>query len=293
MKKLTLRKIKALSIATLVVALSAGCSLLIVPSTSPTATQSPTPTNPPAGEALFVALGDYGSGDSNQQLVAESVALQNPDWFVSLGDNVYSQDGYQALVGDYYGNFLNQSRFLVATGNHDYLEGISNYDSYFGTTEQTRYYKVSIDPDVDIFILDSQAALDSVEAMNKQKQWLRNQATLSAAKFKFVVVHHPPFSAGAKHGSTPEFQWDFASLGITAVLSGHEHLYERLNVDGVSYLVSGVGGKDLYSCGKQISDSDICIEDSFGALYFTKQEDSLLGQFISSKGEILDSFKIF
>jgi tartrate-resistant acid phosphatase type 5 len=242
---------------------------------------------------LFVALGDFGSGDEYQRQVARSIETINPEWFVALGDNVYSQAGYQALVGDYYGQFFTESKFLPATGNHDYLEGISNYDDFFATSEQTRYYKASVASDVEVFVLDSQAALDSAESMNRQKDWLTDQVTGSTAKYKFVVIHHPPFSSGAKHGPTKEFQWDFEALEVTAALSGHEHLYERKTINDVMYLVSGAGGKTLYSCKESLPADEVCIDKYFGALYFTRVGDALLGEFRSSTGEILDSFTLF
>lgn len=267
-----------------------GCSITQEPVATPT--QSPTPTQIPSLSTypILVALGDFGSGDSNQEQVAKSIVLNNPEWFVSLGDNVYSSVGYSVLIGSYYGDFINNARFLPATGNHDYLEGIANYDAYFKTSELTHYYKKAISPDIELFVLDSEAALQSADSMNTQRAWLEDQISKSVAKFKFVVIHHPPFSSGKKHGSNSMFQWNFSELGVTAVLSGHEHLYERLTMDQVTYLVSGAGGKTLYKCGQALKGQEACIDNSFGALYFTKVGDSLRGEFRNSEGVVLDSF---
>lgn len=271
-----------------------GCSVSQEPAATPTPsstpTQSPSPSPSPLTKPILVALGDFGSGDSNQKEVAKSIGLNEPEWFVSLGDNGYSSSGYSLLVGSYYGDFISESKFLPATGNHDYLEGIANYDAYFKTSELTRYYKKVISPEIEVFVLDSEAALRSADSMNTQRAWLEEQISESEAEFKFIVIHHPPFSSGKKHGSNSKFQWNFGDLGVTAVLSGHEHLYERLTKDKVTYLVSGAGGKTLYSCGKALAGQDTCIDDSFGALYFTKVGDSLRGEFKSPEGVVLDSF---
>lgn len=286
---------RTLAVVSLVVVLSACTSISSMPTSSPTVSSSPTPTPTESysDAPLFVALGDFGTGDKNQRSVADAISQINPEWFVSLADNVYSQEGYEALVGDYFGDFVSRSRFLSATGNHDYTEGIANFDSYFGTSEKTRYYKSSITEDIDVFVLDSQAALDSAESMETQKDWLIGQISESNATFKLVVLHHPPFSSGTRHGPTTAFQWDFSSMGVNAVLSGHEHLYERISIDNVTYLVSGAGGRALHSCGTLIDSQAICIDETFGALYFTLSGNSLLGEFRSSKGEVLDSFTIF
>jgi hypothetical protein len=34
---------------------------------------------------------------------------------------------------------------------------------------------------------------------------------------------------------------------VTAVFSGHEHMYIRKNVDGVNYIITGGGGAPLYA----------------------------------------------
>jgi predicted phosphodiesterase len=293
MKNRILRQITRSCVLASLVLMLTSCSFSGTPSPSLTSnTPTPKPSQSQKETALFVALGDFGSGDSNQAKVAKSIAEASPEWFLSLGDNVYSQAGYQALVGDYYGQFLNQSKFLPVTGNHDYREGIANYDSYFGTTKQTRYYKIALTEDVEIFVLDSQAAMDSARSMKKQKSWLSDQTRRSNAEFKIVVLHHPPFTSSVEHGPNKKFQWDFEALGITAVISGHAHLYERLTVGNVIYLVSGAGGRYLHNCGKLVTDDAICIDGKFGALYFTESGDSLLGQYRSSAGKILDSFSL-
>ena len=51
----------------------------------------------------------------------------------------------------------------------------------------------------------------------------------------------PPYSSGL-HGSTPALQWPFAAWGVAAVLAGHDHVYERIERDGVLYFVNGLGG---------------------------------------------------
>ena len=37
-------------------------------------------------------------------------------------------------------------------------------------------------------------------------------------------------------------QWPFKDWGADAVLTGHDHIYERLLVNGIPYFVNGIGG---------------------------------------------------
>src|SRR5262249_48778575 len=51
----------------------------------------------------------------------------------------------------------------------------------------------------------------------------------------------------ARHGSTQEMRWPFAEWGAEVVFSGHDHTYERLLIDGIPYIVQGLGGASKYA----------------------------------------------
>ena len=61
-----------------------------------------------------------------------------------------------------------------------------------------------------------------------QAQWLQNQLASSNATWKLVRGHHPPFSSSSFRGNHPNLQWPYQSWGATAMLSGHDHTYERI-----------------------------------------------------------------
>jgi len=70
-------------------------------------------------------------------------------------------------------------------------------------------------------------------------------------KYSVVITHVPPFTSSVIHpaDSLPVRQaWHnkFASAHVPLVLSGHSHNYERLAVDGVTYVVTGGGSSELY-----------------------------------------------
>ena len=62
-------------------------------------------------------------------------------------------------------------------------------------------------------------------------------------------MHHPPFSISL-HGGNRDLRerWTplFEQYQVTAVFSGHDHVYERAEHNGVRYFVSGGGGAPLY-----------------------------------------------
>ena len=66
----------------------------------------------------------------------------------------------------------------------------------------------------------------------------------STAPWQIVYMHHPPYTS-SRRGSVETMQWPYKAWGADAVLAGHDHLYERLLVGNLLYLVNGAGGRAL------------------------------------------------
>jgi acid phosphatase len=87
---------------------------------------------------------------------------------------------------------------------------------------------------------------------------------LADSRFRFTipVFHVPPFFSGAVH---PEDQrpvrqlWhpSFVSAHVPLAFSGHSHHYERLEADGITYIVSGGGSGILYAPGETLPESQV------------------------------------
>lgn len=250
----------------------------------------PQETEVPYTPQVIAVVGDFGVGDKHERAVANLVAKHRPDFVVTTGDNVYKQGkSYDRLVGRYYPQPL-----VPATGNHDHLLNISRFDSYFGTTKETRNYIYHAASSVDFFVLDSDAGLKSSKTRQEQWNWLVRSVGKSTANFKVVVLHHPPYSSSTKHGSTKVFQWAYRSMGVDLVLSGHDHDYERVVRDGLNYVVDGAGGAKLYKCkakDKLVEGSLGCYK-TFGALFIYANKTELQAVFRTPNGKILDTFTI-
>jgi len=272
-----------------VVSLLTGCA------PDPTGQSAPSPAST-APDSLslddsLAIIGDFGSGDDNERAVADLVARERPLAVLTVGDNVYSDAGYATLVGDYYGTFVKAEKFFPATGNHDYQQGIAAFDDYFGYLNGQREYTVTLGQ-IEFFILDGDQGLASLDANHNQQSWLRREVASSTADYQVVLVHYPPFSSGDSHGSTPDFQWDFAGMGVDLVIAAHDHIYERIVAGGVTYIVDGSGGKSLYGCGDPVAGSVVCDDSSFGALFLTAGSDALSGQYLTVAGGTVDAFTI-
>lgn len=272
------------ALASAVAGVALAAMAVVVPGSASAVTNGPAPGS-------VAVIGDYGSGAESERQVADLVAQARPSGVVTTGDNVYSDAGYPALVGDYYGPWVAGRTFLPAVGNHDHEEGLAAFDSYFWYLDGRHVYAAGRGG-IRFFFIDSTAALDSPDSLARQRGWLERALRSSKARWKVVVLHHPPFSSSSVHGSTPEFQWPFGAWGADLILSGHDHDYERVMAGGTTYVVSGAGGKDLYPFGDPVPGSRVRDDADYGALFLTPARSGLTGEFWTAGGRRIDRFLI-
>lgn len=273
-----------------------------------------------AAPALRIAvIGDMGHDNADEAAVARLVSSWAPAMVVTTGDNYYlagaepGTDRYDRTVGRHYCEFLRGAargphcttggtstvnRFFPVLGNHDYSNaGLANYLAYFDlpgpavsslTPSRTeRYYDVRNGP-VHFFMLDSEGALQSPSDLAAQRTWLEGALAASTAPWKIVVFHHPPYSSSSVHGSNPQMAWPFASWGADLVLNGHDHTYERIERDGVTYIVDGLGGAPAYGFGPPVAGSVARYNSSFGAVRLTVDDTTLTTEFVTVGGTVVD-----
>ena len=241
----------------------------------------------------FAVIGDNGTGESPEyEIAAEMEAyrkLVNFDFVVMMGDNIYGghkPKDFERKFEEPYKPLLDAGvKFYACLGNHD----ISNETLYkpFNMNGQ-RYYSFKKGP-VQFFALDSNY-MDST-----QLDWIEHQLADSTAKWKVAYFHHPLYSDGRFHGPDVDLRNRlmpiFEKYGVNLVLSGHEHIYERVKPEGGIYffLVGNSGelrygnlrkGSDDMAKGFDTDRTFMVMEISGDKLYF---------QTISRTGQTVDS----
>ncbi|MEY4451198.1 MAG: hypothetical protein RLZZ380_319 [Actinomycetota bacterium] len=268
-------------------ALATALSLIAFSGCTTTDQPKPTPTDYSQVPQTIAVIGDYGVGNKNEAAVARMVNRFSPSITLTVGDNRYKKAGYERLVGRYY-----KQELIAATGNHDYLMGIGDFDDFFGQSPSSRTFVYEAESEVDFFILDSEAGMRSKAVREEQKAWLIKALANSSRTFKVVILHHPPYSSG-KHSSTKRYQWDYAAMGADLIISGHDHTYERMVRHSATYIVDGTGGAKLYKCkNPPVYGSKICLDKYFGALFLYVNNSQLRGVFRTAAGVVLDSFTL-
>ena len=261
----------------------------------------------------YAVIGDYGTGSVNEQKVSDLVHTLNPAAIITAGDNNYPDGAattidpkigkyYHDYIGNYQGTFGPGSptnRFWPTLGNHDY-NNVGNdaqpYLDYFTLPGNERYYDVVLG-NIHFWLVNSEPEeLDGNKATSVQAQWLQAGLAASTSPFDVVVFHRAPYSS-AHHGGTANMQqWPFKTWGAEAVISGHDHDYERLLVNGLSFFVNGAGGAGLYAF--EMTDpppagtSQVRYNALHGAMLLTDNGTSLTFQFININGQVIDTYTI-
>jgi hypothetical protein len=254
----------------------------------------------------FAVIGDYGIAGTPARDVSLLVKSWNVDFIITTGDNNYMNGAAFTIdsnIGQYYADFIfpykggfpssaTSNRFFPALGNHDWeTPGASPYLNYFTLPGNERYYDF-VRSSVHFFVVDSDPhEPDGILASSIQGQWLQTQLTASTVAYRFVVMHHAPFSSGP-NGSTGALQWPYGTWGASAVLAGHDHTYERIVRNGLPYVVNGAGGYGLYSFGPPVAGSLIRYNADHGAMLVEANSSAATFKFISRGGTLVDTFSV-
>ncbi len=265
----------------------------------------------------FAVIGDYGIAGADEAAVAALVKSWQPDFIITTGDNNYpvgSVDTIDGNIGQYYSDYIypytgvytsteTVNRFYPSLGNHDWDSADAQaYLDYFpidssaansGSSQNERYYDFVQGP-VHFFVIDSDSREpDGINNSSVQAAWLQTQLAASQTPWQIVYFHHPPYSSGW-HGSSKVMRWPFAAWGANAVLSGHEHSYERILRDNIPYFVNGSGGQTLRLFLLPISGSQVRYNGDNGAMWVQATETAVTFQFFSltNGGELIDSYEI-
>jgi 3',5'-cyclic AMP phosphodiesterase CpdA len=195
----------------------------------------------------FAVIGDNGNGAREQYEVGAQMAASRDrfpfEFVLMMGDNIYGRQRPDDLVMRFerpYQKLLNAGvKFYAAIGNHDDPDVDRNYAPF--NMNGARYYTYA-KKNVRF------VAADTNFFEPAQRSWLERTLQQAREEWKIVYFHHPLYSDGDRHGSNVELRLRIEPLlvayGVDVVLSGHDHIYERIKPQhGITYFVAGSGGQ--------------------------------------------------
>ncbi len=221
------------------------------------------PAAKPHNQVRLAVVGDVGTGRSSE-VVAVASGLHRlygersfEDGVLLLGDNFcidadetedlreaaerYFEQPYKVLLDD-------GVPFYAILGNHDYNHGLEQFEiAYppFQLAGRHYYSKTFGNHLVEVFFLDSQMLRKD---RGDQMVWIEETLRRSDATWKVVAIHSSIYSTALRHPSDPHLiallEPLFIRYGVSMVLQGDNHLYERLlPIHGIHYFTVGSGGK--------------------------------------------------
>jgi hypothetical protein len=213
----------------------------------------------------FLVFGDSKGSDQLPSVLKIADAL-NPQFCITTADLVNKGGGdigielYQELDKTA-GWFFRKYPTWPSLGNHEvsgpktstheknYESGVANFGDFFGLKNPLYSFTYKNAK----FI-----ALDWIKVSESQEKlaWLENELKEAAGKHIFIFKHRPYYTVGHKSyddvEGKPTIVTDlFSKYKVTAVFSGHDHIYYRTKRDGVIYMVSAGAGATVYDLKRE------------------------------------------
>jgi hypothetical protein len=250
-------------------------------------------------EAVLVGAGDIAGCNGGQGNGTAKLLDRIAGTVFTVGDNVYSHGTALEFVECYSMSWgRHRSRTRPAPGNHDYeSEQARPYFDYFGANAGPAglgYYSYTLG-DWHIVSLNSNTNARSWGAA--QEEWLRRDLAASRSNCTLAYWHSPFFSSGERYGNVTETANLFRILyehATAALVSGHEHFYERFapqdpnghaDPTGIRQFVAGTGGARLYKLSAAKPNSEVRNNVTHGVLKLTLNRTGYSWEFIPVAGQ--------
>lgn len=233
------------------------------------------------------------TGDTHKKLNENVYKIINDGLFLHLGDFVYQNEDLPFI------ELFKKNRIIFTPGcrevipfsnpkwKKEFKKINKNNLFYFNTIKLNNFT-------VDIFIL-SNFLIPGSEFYYDQIEWLNINIKNSQAKYKILCSHNPPYSI-SRHGPDHIIRSiiDRANINkdIHLVLSGHEHTYQRFNINGTPYIISGLGGHSIYNFHLEDQRLVKKYNKNYGFLKLNINKRLINIQFINIDNEIIDNFNI-
>jgi predicted phosphodiesterase len=252
----------------------------------------------------FAVVGDSGSGGKGQLAVAKLLGRFGPDLILHTGDVVYpagQERHYDRRFFAPYRDLIKTVPLFPVLGNHDVREGnsatfLENFHPPLGSPGGTKRYYSFDWGNTHFVALNSELYHDDKRSdPEKQKAFLVQDLAASRKRWKVAFMHRSPYGS-SRHGGDGRVREDleplFVKYGVDLVFSGHDHVYERtVPIRGVTYVVSGGGGRRLYPAGN--SDLTASSVSTHHAVLVRVSGRDLLLEAVEVGGKVVDRLELY
>lgn len=255
---------------------------------------------PDAATYTVGVIGNYGQDGTPLEDVAAMLVGKSPGIIVTTGNNTFDSN-LTANILDHFTSYIDQAditknKFFPAWGVKDWdLNSLADCLAFFKLPNNERFYSVVHGP-MHFFIIDSDSRdpdggyvnASTLTEASIMGQYIKALAALSTAEWKIAVMFDSPKSSDSLF--TPGalwMGWDFKAMGMNLVLSGRGGTYEHIVLNGLDFIVNGIGGGPLGSFGTPIAGSQTRYNANYGAQILTATCDELEAELFDRTGTLI------
>ncbi len=267
-------------------------------------------TTAPRADALqpfrVLIYGDNRTNSGDHALVVRAAAAERTAVALHTGDMVVNANE-APLWRTWFAeesDLLSRTPLVPTVGNHEMTDKGAAYSRYFQPPGLPAYRSFDYGPlhivAVDSFEESTGAEPHAGGISAAQASWLEEDLkAVPKDRHLWVLVHQGPYAHPARqrpgHGGSARVRRVLAAAArghaIEAVFAGHEHFYERGEIDGTHFFVVGGGGAPL----EDPDPSFPGVQSAHKALSFLVVEVCgchVSGQTKDIEGRVLDSFTL-
>jgi len=248
----------------------------------------------------FAVFGDTRGSSSIHRAIVKQIVKSAPDFVIHTGDLVES--GRAKSEWDRFfqieAPLLRMAPFFPTLGNHEDLDPKrpgSHYLDIFHLPGNELWYAFDYGHARFICLKADGYPLDEYFPDEEQLAWLEEKLATNEASWLFVTFHIGVFTSreegflelGMRERLVPLFE----RYGVDAVFMGHHHSYERVIVNGVTYIVTAGGGAGLYDLEQPEPGSQVAARVHHYVVVEINGE-QLSGMAIDRDGQIIDHFEL-
>lgn len=227
----------------------------------------------------FLAYGDCGYNNTVQNQVSGLMEQENVDFAIVTGDidqNV--GDDYDNIFFGVYKDMLKHNCHFTCIGNHDtYADGAATYlDAFYlfnnNAANTERYYSfdwgdakfVCLDGNIDYKVGSDQFNFMIDEFKCNDKKWLfiffHQPPWTNSWSLDYYIPFSPYFLYQGDEDMRSDLVPEFEKYGVDFVVNGHSHCYQRGDMNGVQYLITGGAGASTLDANTSSNAPNLSVE---------------------------------
>jgi 3',5'-cyclic AMP phosphodiesterase CpdA len=197
------------------------------------------------GTFAIVSDTHVGASNSVYQGVAKELENRGIKTIIHTGDAI-NRPGNKAQWAKFSAE-TGAEKLLLTPGNHD-IRDAASFATYLGLYGNP--YHSFADGDTLFVLLNTEIPGQRRRIVGEQLAWLKTELN-RPFRYKFVFLHEPLFSFIPLNGldrhraARDALHALFVENGVSLVIAGHDHVYDRTVRDGVEYVVQGAEGGRL------------------------------------------------